>query len=708
MVLWRLTRGVDRFTGVGDQDNVFLIELDTLGPDDTVTGGSAGSFNDALVAVDAQYLEDGKFAGVTNIELLYLLSADASTVVLTNNLVANTSREIFAVLSGSASDWIDATRVTNATRIAFYAGGGNDILMGGNGNDYFEFAAAELTSADVVLAGAGFDYLAISTAGPVGATALANITGIEDVLLSNSGNSITLPNAFVAGASNGVMAIQDGAGNDTVDASNITNTTRVAFYASSGNETFIGGSGNDYLAFAAGSLTASDHVAGGANFDIIEFVTAGTVSAGAFDNVSGIDLVMLSDGGNTVTLTSGVAASADNGVLVVLDGAGNDTVNAGAAANRVVFQSLAGNDNFSGGGNSDVVLFGAASLTAGDVFAGGAGFDILQLTSAGVVNAAAFMNFSGVDELFLTLGVNSIALSGGLVANSDNGVFVVRDQAGHNIVDASAATLGGRVVFDAIAGDHNTYTGGTGSDFFLFGDAGLNSTDTLAGGNGAGTDFLAVTNAASVTAADLINVTQMEVVQLQAGGAIALPDNLSNSGSLEADGTSAADTIDGSAVTSYGIVFKGDGGGDSLIGGAGNDQFFVPDTNFVAIDGNAGFDKIVLTAAFGGQTFDLASQVSKITDVEAISLESAAGALINLAPGDIAQINASANYLYLVGGSDDEVNVSGSGWTQLETNHTNPNLPGHTFVHYHNANGADLYLDSLFPITVALDSAFLA
>ena len=74
----------------------------------------------------------------------------------------------------------------------------------------------------------------------------------------------------------------------------------------------------------------------------------------------------------------------------MLDGAGNDTVDAGAvAANRVVFQSTSGNDSFTGGGGSDVALFTAAGLDLGDTFMGGAGFDILQLTSAGTVGASA-------------------------------------------------------------------------------------------------------------------------------------------------------------------------------------------------------------------------------------------------------------------------------------------------------------------------------
>jgi VCBS repeat-containing protein len=694
MSVFTLTPGVDNFTGTSGETNTAFLTPSTLQDTDTITGQFAGPFFDILTITAGGTIAAAQFAGVRRFELINLASA-GNSVALTSQLVAESSAGIFSVVGDAGNDTVNASGVTNGMRIAFYAGSGTDSFVGGNGNDYVEFATAELTAADSVNGGNGFDFLAFSTGGTVTAAALASVTSIEEVLLSNAGNSLTLSNAFVAGADNGVMSIVDGTGNDTIDASAVTNGIRVAYFTNSGNDTFVGGNGSDYLSFHADQLTSADHVTGGANYDIIEFDTAGTVAASAFTNVTGIDELILNAGGTNVTLTNAMVASTDNGVLVILDnGSGNDTINSSAVvSNRVVFQSNGGNDSFTGGGGSDVALFTAAGLTAADTFAGGTNFDVLQLTTAGTVGAAAFTNFTGVDELFLTLGGNTITLNGGVVANSDNGVFVVFDQSGNNTVNAGAATLGGRVVFNAVAGDHDTYTGGTGSDFFQFADANLNNTDTLAGGNGAGTDFLVVTTAASVTAADLANVTQMEVVQLAAGGSIALANTLSNSGSLEVDGTAAVDSIDGSGVAGYNILIKGGGGADTLKGGGGNDQVDLPDTNFVAIDGNGGFDKINLTSAFNGQTFDLTSQVSKITDVEAIVLDSAAGAIVNVAPGDISQINAAGNLLYIAAGSDDQINVSGTGWTQLETNHTNPNLPGHTFTHYHNSNGSDLYVD---------------
>jgi hypothetical protein len=710
MAIVSLTPGVDHVSGRDDENNLFLATPSTLGFSDTITGTQSSTFYDVLALTAGGTLTPAQFSGVTGIEIL-ALSGAGNSVVLSNQLVAGTNRDIFAVIGAAGDDTVDASLVTNGQRIAFYAGSGEsgrDSFIGGNGNDYFEFASDQLTGVDTVVGGDGFDVLAFRTGGLISAAALTNVFGIEEIFMSDAGNSITLNDAMVADAINGVMAVLAGlTSNDTVDASGITNGVRIAFYARDGATTFTGGNGSDYLSFMSDKLTAADHVDGGANFDIIEIATPGAVSASAFANVKGIDELILNHGGSDVTLSDGVVAGSDNGVFVVFDGNGSDTVNAASViADRVVFAASMGNDGFTGGGGSDVALWSPYDLNDADTFAGGAGFDILQLTTAGTVAASAFANFTGVDELFLTASATVVTLGGAMVASSDNQVFVVYDEAANDTVDGSGATLGGRIVFEAVGGHHHAYTGGTGSDFFIFADANLDATDTLAGGNGAGTDFLQVTTAASVTAADLANVTQIEVVQLAAGGSIALANTLSNSGSLDVDGSGAVDVIDGSAVSSYNLVIKGGGGADALKGGTGNDQIFLPDTNFVAIDGNGGFDKILLTAAFDGQTFDLTSQAPKVAHVEAITLDGAAGATVALGPDDIAQINPSGDFLYVAGGSDDQIDVKGSGWTILETNHTNANLAGHTFIHAHNANGSDLYFDSTFPIIIASSSDF--
>src|SRR3954469_5300581 len=217
MSVFTLTNAIDNFTGNPGENNTVFFTSSTLQPTDTITGGATGSFLDILTLTAGGTIVAGQFAGITNFEVLNLSNA-GNSVSLTNGLVAGADRNgdhIFSVVGGSGDDTVDASGVTNGMRLAFIAGAGNDHFIGGNGNDTVVFTTTDLTSADVVSGGNGFDFLAFSTGGTITAAALASVTSIEEVLLSNASNTITLSNAFVAGADNGVMSIVDGTGDDT-------------------------------------------------------------------------------------------------------------------------------------------------------------------------------------------------------------------------------------------------------------------------------------------------------------------------------------------------------------------------------------------------------------------------------------------------------------------------------------------------------------
>ena len=51
------------------------------------------------------------------------------------------------------------------------------------------------------------------------------------------------------------------------------------FFASTGNDTFKGGSGNDGFIISAANLTSADTIVGGAGFDVLSITTNGTVTA---------------------------------------------------------------------------------------------------------------------------------------------------------------------------------------------------------------------------------------------------------------------------------------------------------------------------------------------------------------------------------------------------------------------------------------------
>jgi Ca2+-binding RTX toxin-like protein len=118
------------------------------------------------------------------------------------------------------------------------------------------------------------------------------VSGLEVIKLNSAGNSVTLTNGLVAPSSQGYFIVYDGAGDDTVDASSVTNNTAIAFFSRGGSDSFTGGNDDDAFSFAAADL-AGDTVVGGEGFDKLLLTTAGTVSAASLANVSGVEALVL-------------------------------------------------------------------------------------------------------------------------------------------------------------------------------------------------------------------------------------------------------------------------------------------------------------------------------------------------------------------------------------------------------------------------------
>ena len=195
----QLDGGSGQFNGVAGDYNVFQFTPSTLQGTDTITGGAAGGFFDVMVAQAAGTIGAAQFAGVTNIEQLFL-SSGGNNVTLTNGLVAGTSFGFFAVIDGGGNDVIDASAIT-ATPIVYYAGAGADTFIGGQGNDAVFFAPADLSSADTIQGGAGIDAISFNAAGTVTASAFTNVTGFELLALGSADNNVTLNNGLAAGTS---------------------------------------------------------------------------------------------------------------------------------------------------------------------------------------------------------------------------------------------------------------------------------------------------------------------------------------------------------------------------------------------------------------------------------------------------------------------------------------------------------------------------
>jgi len=105
--------------------------------------------------------------------------------------------------------------------------------LNGIAGDYniFQLTPATLQATDTVTGGAAspfVDNLEVTATGTLAAAQFQGVTGVEQLILSSAGNDVTLTNGLVAGTSTGNFRVEGGAGDDTVDASAITNFTPVS------------------------------------------------------------------------------------------------------------------------------------------------------------------------------------------------------------------------------------------------------------------------------------------------------------------------------------------------------------------------------------------------------------------------------------------------------------------------------------------------
>lgn len=233
-------------------------------------------------------------------------------------------------------------------------GEGDDILNGGDGDDILRGGAGN----DTIDGGAGYDTLDLSDA--TGAVSLNMQAGT----VSGAGigtDHFTNIEAFLFGAGNDTII--GGDGDDTFD-------------GGAGNDTIYGGAGDDRLSGGEGN----DTIDGGSGDDVI-YGGAGN------DNIkggSGDDLIDGGDGNDTID-----AGSGDD---IIRGGAGNDKINAGSGND--IIDGGAGNDILTGGSGSDVFEFAAGfgKDTITDFTASGSSKDLIQFSTDLFANYADVMS----------------------------------------------------------------------------------------------------------------------------------------------------------------------------------------------------------------------------------------------------------------------------------------------------------------------------
>ncbi|KPF75216.1 hypothetical protein IP88_07305 [alpha proteobacterium AAP81b] len=238
-----------------------------------------------------------------------------------------------------------------------------------------------------------------------------------------------------------------------------------------------------------------------------------------------------------------------------------------------------GNDTINAGGGDDFIIFDIAGASGDrNSIDGGAGFDELRaLVANAQIGLASLANVERISAnghagvgIALTNAADTLDLSGVEL----DGITAIKGGAGNDTIIGSAGD-------DTILGEagNDSLAGGNGNDSFIV--SGNVTLDRFDGG--AGTDTIRATAAATQIA--VASFSNVEVID--AGGF----------GNVVLLGTSAAETIDLSAVTLIGIArIDAGAGSDIIIGSAGADRI-EGGSNADTITGGAGADIVDYDAA---------------------------------------------------------------------------------------------------------------
>lgn len=142
-------------------------------------------------------------------------------------------------------------------------------------------------------------------------------------------------------------------------------------------------------------------------------------------------------------------------------------------------------------------------------------------------------------------GAGPVVLTDATVATSDTSTFIIQGSTGNDIVDASAVTSAGDILFIAAGDGIDAVTTGAGNDELRMTSASLTGADTFDGG--AGDDVLVLQSGGVLGVLEFDGVTRIETIRLSAGGtSISLDDSqtaTSDVGLVRVVGMSSTETM---------------------------------------------------------------------------------------------------------------------------------------------------------------------
>jgi len=672
--------GADSLTG-GAGNDIFVytnVSQSTVANSDRITDFNPGNDIIDLTALGFTGIQSG--AGVGTV-LGY--TNNGTDTIITD--AAGTFRLVLAgLISPESAIQFAPSAATNFTS-------GIDNISLGAGSDTVSGAAADLSLNDTIAAGIGSDTLQFSTVASGGnaltAAKFTNVSGIDIIRFSVSGNQVTVTDAMVNQTDNGSLLILNNS------------------------------------AFTITSLNTS------------------ALTAGKDVQIAGTGAVTLANANNRVLI-------ADGSTGTVVGGTGSDTITGGASADTIT--GGGGTDSLVGGAGNDRFNYTGTDFIAAETLDGGLGVDSIVFSAgAATITTTELANKSGIESYTFANAINSIVLPGTytidtgttltLTASAGTGTNTfTADVSLLNInssITGGAAndTLTGGGGNDTLAGGAGTdnLLGGAGNDRFNYVGSDFTAAETLTGG--LGTDSVVFTSgAATITSVELANKSGIESFTFaNAINSIVLPGTytidtgatLTLNGSagtgtntLVADvsalsinssitGGAASDTLTGGGGND---TITGGAGNDNMVGGAGNDTFSLTGAQWATaetITGGTGID--IITFSSGGasisnlslanktgiETFTFANGTNNIVMDGAYTIDTGTTITANASAGTAgnsfnANFSATSINSSLVGGAGDDTLTGGTG---------NDTLTG--------AGGSDVFYGGLGVDSISLGSS---
>jgi len=518
------------------------------GGNDTASGGSGNDVFElgaALTAADS--INGGGGSDVVKLNGDYsgglTFGATTMTAVRTLQLLGSHSYSLTmndGNLAANQPLTVDATRIGSGHTLTF------DGSAESSGNFTIDFAG-NFGSGDAIQGGGGNDTLSLSGDYSSGLTLTGSMLSSVENLTLGGGHSYdiaTTDDVVVSGVYFGVGAGQLGAGDSFAFDGSAETDGSFSVYSRAGHNALTGGSGNDSF-FLYGSLHAADTIDGGAGSDAL--VLDGDYSSGLVFGASTLTSVenILLDPHHSYDLTLNAATVASDEVFTV-DGsrlfqADSMTVDIGAVTQGFLY--------LTGGIGDDTIVAGAA-LGHVDSIDGGKGYDTLKLDGD---YSGFFGTIQSIEQFDFAAGHNY--------------TLAFTDNHSNDLITIDATALG------ASNSVHLDFSGSQRASFAFYGGDG---GDEFTGGNGSDTFIYSTAGQSTSTTYDTIHSIDFDTDHFNLLPAVTGIDAALTAGTLDSGGSfdsEMATDLTGHLTASHAILFTPDAG--SLAG----QTFLVVDLN---------------------------------------------------------------------------------------------------------------------------------